>query len=107
MQVASLTPSSFVVGASGLTLTVSFQIVSAFKSGYEIQMLVPAWNPNPSANNPPHMFTSTNPICAGKENVNGAPTCSYDKTTKILRVTNVASSTVAAGSTMTFTVDNF
>jgi hypothetical protein len=78
MQVASLTPSSFVVGATGLTLTVSFQIVSPFKSGYEIQMLVPAWNPNPSANNPPHMFTSTNPICVGKENVNGAPTCSYD-----------------------------
>jgi hypothetical protein len=78
MQVASLTPSSFVVGATGLTLTVSFQIVSPFKSGYEIQMLVPAWNPNPSASNPPHMFTSTNPICVGKENVNGAPSCSYD-----------------------------
>jgi len=96
-----------VIGATGLTLTVTFQIVSSFKSGYEIQMLVPAWNPNPSANNPPHMITSTNPICVGKENVNAAPTCSYDTTTKIVRVTNVASLTVSAGSTMTFTVDNF
>ena len=107
MQIASLTPSSNVVGASSLTLTVSFVIVSSFKSGYEVQMLVPAWNSNPSAVNPPHMFTSTNPICAGITNVNAAPTCSYDKTTKILRITNVAPSTVSAGSTMTLTVDSF
>ena len=108
MQIASLTPSSFVVGATSLTLTVSFVIVSPFKSGYEVQILVPAWNPNPTAVDPPHMFTSTNPICAGTlPNVNLAPTCSYDKTTMILRVTNVASSTVSAGQTMTFTVDNF
>jgi len=54
-------------------------------------MLVPAWNPNLSAINPPHMINSLNPICAGITNVNAAPTCSYDKTTRVLRVTNVAS----------------
>jgi len=54
-------------------------------------MLVPAWNINPSAINPPHMINSLNPICAGITNVNSAPTCSYDKTTRVLRVTNVAS----------------
>lgn len=55
-------------------------------------MIVPAWNPNAAAVNPPHMFTSTNPVCVGITNVNAATTCSYDKTTKILRVTNVVAS---------------
>lgn len=92
MQIASLTPSSNVVGASSLILTISFVIVSPFKTGYEVQMIVPAWNPNAAAVNPPHMFTSTNPVCVGITNVNAATTCSYDKTTKILRVTNVVAS---------------
>lgn len=92
MQIASLTPSSNVVGASSLTLTVSFVIVSPFKTGYEVEMVVPAWNPNLAAVDPPHMITTTNPVCVGVTNVNTAPTCSYDKTTKILRLTNVADS---------------
>lgn len=92
MQIASLTPSSNVVGASSLTLTVSFVIVSPFKTGYEIQMIVPAWNPNPAAVNPPHMITVASPVCAGITNIVASPTCTYDKATKILRVTNVASS---------------
>ena len=36
ISIASLTPSSFVVGATDLTLTVSFTTVSPFKTGYEI-----------------------------------------------------------------------
>ena len=53
MSVAALVPSSAVVGATGLTLTVSFTTVSPFKTGYELQLVMPSWNTNAGAVNPP------------------------------------------------------
>ena len=105
ITLASLTPSSLTVGASGLTLTASFQLQNAFKSGYQIQMLFPLWNPSSAA--PSHMLSTASPKCIGVINMQASLTCSYDMTKMILTITNAVASDDLGGATMSFSVDNF
>jgi len=107
MQVASLSSSSNVIGDSGLTLTVSFTTVSPFKSGYELQLKVPVYNPNAAAVNPGDMITSATPTCIGTLGMNSGLSCSFDTTTRILQLLGVSSTDLPGGTVMTFTVDNF
>ncbi len=60
---ASLSPSSMVIGESGLTFTVSFKTKNTFKPEHQIWLTVPFWNPRSTS--PRHMLASTAPNCKG------------------------------------------
>ena len=80
-------------------------VINIFKSTYQLVMLFPYWNP--SSATVLQMISTSGLTCAGVTNMQVSLTCSYSTTTLLLTVTGVSSSDIPAGSTMTFTVNNF
>lgn len=107
MAGSTLVPSSFVVGASGLTLTTTFQTVNTFKTSFELHMQFPIWNPLAVAQL--SMITVNNPSCNGlaPSFMPAILTCTFNSATNILTITSPITAELPGGTALSFSVDNF
>lgn len=93
------------IGASGQTLTVQFQIINIFEPDNQIWVYFPYWNPRSPT--PLHMIASNNPTCFGVAVLLSNLPCIYDQTDRILKITNSVYNSVADGTVVSFSVDHF
>ena len=106
MIVASTKSSSLKVGDSGQTLTVSFTTITTMKSGYQIYMATPRWNPQSSSQQ--WMIKSDTPACTTVSGLTaGALNCAFDSSTGILSLSNPTGTDLPGGTPISFTVTNF
>lgn len=76
MTIASISPSSFVIGAKSLLLTVRFRNLNKIETDQQIWVRFPFWNPRSTT--PLHMITTVTPICRGITILKTVLTCRYD-----------------------------
>jgi hypothetical protein len=105
MSVGSITPQSLLVGDSGTTIIVSFRPKNILKTNGKVVVYFPPWNPEEGSRSD-HYIQSLNPVCKSVSGMNSILTCTYNKDTRKLTVTQPVTADVT-GVTLSFSVDNF
>lgn len=105
MTAGSITPGSFLVGDSGVSITVAFTPKNYLKTNGKVVVYFPPWNPE-EGTRADHYIQSTSPSCGSVSGMSTFLSCTYNRDTRKLTVTSPVSADTT-GISLSFSVDNF